>query len=285
MAGLRFVLAGSLIVAWARLRGAAWPDREHWRSAAVIGVLMLMGGNGAVTWSVQRLPTGVAALMVAITPCWMVLLDWLRPRGERPRALVVAGLALGMGGIALLVGPDQLMGGGRVDPLGALALMLGSVSWSVGSIYSRHASLPRSAMLGTGMQMLCGGGALLLLAGLTGEMVQVHPGGVSAKSVVSFFYLVFFGAIIGYSAYIWLLRVTSPARVATYAYVNPVVAVLLGWLLGGEVLTARIGLAAAVILAGVALITLSRGTGARRVRSGRVPADTAVRGTFAVGEP
>jgi drug/metabolite transporter (DMT)-like permease len=257
MAGIRFLLAGTIILLWQRMRSAERPRPVHWRTAVIIGTLLLMGGNGAVTWSEQRVPSGIAALMVAITPCWIVLLDWLRPRGVRPTGQVVAGLLLGLSGVALLIGPDSLLGGGRIDPLGAAVLMCGSVCWAFGTIYSRHASSPASPFLATGMQMVCGGTVLVLAGLLSGEAARVQLTAISLTSLLAFLYLTLFGAILGYSAFIWLLRVTTPARVATYAYVNPVVAVLLGWLLAGEALTGRMLIAALVIIGGVALITLS----------------------------
>ncbi len=261
MAGTRFLLAGTILYALARATGAPAPARTLGRSALVIGALLLMGGNGAVTWSQQRIPSGVAALLVTITPCWMVLLDWLRPQGTRPTGPIVLGLLLGLGGVALLIGPEQLMGGGRVDLVGAGVLILGSLSWATGSIYSRHAEVPARPLLATGMQMLCGGTILLVAGQLTGEAARLDAGAISAKSILAFAYLVVFGAIVGYSAYVWLLRASTPARVSTYAYVNPVVAVLLGWALGGESITPRMLTAALIIIGGVALITLSRQPG------------------------
>lgn len=258
MAGVRFTIAGSLLYAWARARGAAKPDAAHWKAAAIIGALLLMGGNGAVTWAEQRIPSGIAALLIAIVPCWLVLIDWLRPGGPRPTARIVVGLLLGLSGIAVLVGPETLMGGERIDPVGAAVVVLGGLSWAGGSIYSRYARIPREPLLSTGIQMLCGG-ALLILAGLlTGEVARVDPGAVSAKSVLALAYLILVGAIVGYSAYIWLMRVTTPARAGTYAYVNPVVAVLLGWLFADEALSWRVAAAAGVIVGGVALITINR---------------------------
>lgn len=258
MAGFRFLIAGSLMYGWAVLRHGARPERAHWMAAAVTGALLLMGGNGAVVWAEQRVPSGVAALMVAITPCWMVLIDWLRPGGTRPAGQVVMGLGLGLGGIALLVGPQSLMGGEPVDPVGALVLMGGTLCWASGSIYSRHARFASTPSLAAGMQMLVGGTILVAAGLLTHELPRLHPSLVSTKSVLAFAYLITFGAIVGYSAYIFLLRHSTPARVSTYAYVNPVVAVLLGWALAGEPLSARMGVAALIIVGGVALITLSR---------------------------
>jgi drug/metabolite transporter (DMT)-like permease len=258
MASARFIVAGSLLYGWARLvNGAAAPTRAHWRGTAIVGVLLLLGGNGLLVWSEQRIPSGVAALLVGTVPCFMVLLDWLRPGGLRPTRLVVAGLLLGLLGLVWLVGPDTLMGGGRADFVGATVVVIGSFSWALGSIYSRHAATPASPFLATAMQMLAGGAALLALSVLLGEPWAFDAGGVSLRSALGLLYLVVFGSIVAFSAYIWLLRVSTPTRVSTYAYVNPVIAVLLGWALAGEALTVRMAIAAAVIVSGVALITLA----------------------------
>jgi drug/metabolite transporter (DMT)-like permease len=242
---------------WGVGSGAAPPLRAEWRSTIVIGVLLLLGGNGLLVWSEQRIPSGVAALLVGTVPCFMALIDWLRPGGVRPSRHVVAGLLLGLVGLMWLVGPDALMGGGRVDFVGATAVVLASFSWAVGSIYSRHAVTPASPFLSTAMQMLAGGAALLVLSIALGEPWSFDVHAVSLRSVLGLVYLIVLGSIVAFSAYIWLLRVSTPARVSTYAYVNPVVAVFLGWALAGEALTARIGVAAAIIVSGVALITLS----------------------------
>jgi len=258
MAGVRFVIAGVLLYGWARLRGAERPTRRMWAAAAIVGSLLLLGGNGAVVWAEQLVPSGVAALLVAIVPCWMVLIDWLRPGGTRPTTAVVVGVLLGLAGLALFVGPDALLGGGRTHPVGAAVLVFGSLAWAAGSIYSRHAAMPPRPLLGTGMQMLAGGAALLIASIIAGEGANFEIAAVSTRSLLALAYLIVFGAIIGFSAYLWLLRVSTPARVSTYAYVNPIVAVLLGWALAGEALTMRMGIAAAIIIAGVALITASR---------------------------
>jgi drug/metabolite transporter (DMT)-like permease len=201
-------------------------------------------------------PSGIAALVIGIVPCFMVLLDWLWPGGVRPTPRVAAGLVLGLAGLVWLVGPDALMGGGRVDFLGAVALVLASLTWAVGSIYSRHVAMP-SPFLSSGMQMLVASGSLLLLGVALGEPWAFDAASVTLRSVFGWVYLIVFGSIIGFSAYIWLLRASTPARVSTYAYVNPVVAVFLGWLLAEEPLTARTMVAAAVIVSGVVLITLT----------------------------
>lgn len=262
MAAVRFLIAGALVIAWSRWRGAPRPSAPEWRAAAITGVLLLLGGNGAVVWAEQHLPSGLVALVVATTPIWMVLLEWLWRGGARPSAGVVGGLLMGLAGLALLVGPGRLAGNGSVDPLGALVLTLGSISWAVGSIYSRRAPLPKAGLLSTGMQMLTGGAALALLGLGAGELARVNLDAISLRSVLALLYLLVFGSLIGYTAYAFLIQVASPARVSTYAYVNPVVAVLLGWALADEPLTPRMLLASAIIIGGVALITTARGRAA-----------------------
>lgn len=258
MAGARFTIAGAVLYAWSRfLGGAAPPTAAQWRATAVVGVLLLTAGNGLVVWAEHRVPSGVAALLVGGVPCFMVLFEWLRRGGTRPGPRVVAGLLLGLAGLLWLVGPEAVMGGGRADVLGAAALVVASASWAAGSIFSRQAPMPPAPFLSTAMQMLTGGAALLAIGMLSGEPWAFDPAAVSARSLFGWLYLIVFGSIVGFSAYVWLLRASTPAAVSTYAYVNPVVAVLLGWLLAGEELTVRMLVAAAVIVSGVALITLA----------------------------
>jgi drug/metabolite transporter (DMT)-like permease len=258
MAGFRFVVAGLLLYGWARWRGAARPAPRHWGAAAAIGALLLLGGNGAVVWAEQRVPSGVTALLVAMVPLYMVVIEWARPGGLRPTPAVAGGVLLGLAGLVLLVGPEQILGGSHVDHAGALALAFGCLTWSLGSVYSRHAPLPASPQLATAMEMLAGGAMLLLAAGLHGDWGRFDLHAVSLRSALAVAYLVVFGSLVAFTAYIWLLRESTPARVSTYAYVNPLVAMLLGWALAGEPLTARTLVAAAVIVAGVVLITRSR---------------------------
>jgi len=257
MAGVRFVVAGTVLYAWARWRGAPHPVRTHWLAAAAVGGLMLFGGNGGVVWAEQRVPSGLTAVLIATVPLWIALLEWVRG-GARPNGRVAVGLMIGLAGIALLVGPGELAGGKGVDLVGAVVLLMGSLSWAIGSLYSRHANLPSSPLLATAMEMLAGG-AFLLLAGLaTGQASGLDPSRISLSSVLALCYLIVFGSLVAFTAYIWLLRVTLPAYAATYAYVNPVVAVFLGWALGGEPLTARTLLAAAIIIGAVVIITASK---------------------------
>lgn len=253
MAGTRHLTAGLLLFAWLRASGAPWPERRHWKSAAIAGGLLLLGGNGLVSWSEQRVPSGLASLFVASVPLWMALLQGIQSR-RRPRAALVAGLLLGLGGLVLLVAPGKFGGGEHVDPIGAAVLLLAALSWVVGSLYSRRAVLPKSTLLAISMEMIAGGALLWTLGLAVGEGARVHTEAITLKAILSLGYLVIFGSLIGFSAYIWLLKVSTPARVTTYAYVNPVVAVLLGWAFAGEALTLRIGLATAAIVGAVALI-------------------------------
>ena len=258
MAAARFLTAGTVLYVWARVvAGAAKPGRAQWRASAIVGSLMLLGGNGLVVWSELRIPSGVAALLGGTVPLWMVLIDWLRRGGVRPTGHVVIGLLCGLVGLVWLIGPDSLAGGGRVDLLGAAAVVLACITWATGSIYQRHAPMPVSPSLSTAMQMLSGGVGLLVVGSVLGEFHGVDVAAFSLRSVLGFLYLVVFGSIVAFSAYVWLLRASTPARVSTHAYVNPVVAVLLGWALADEPLTPRMLVAVAIIVSGVALITLA----------------------------
>ncbi|HEX4933661.1 MAG TPA: EamA family transporter [Gemmatimonadaceae bacterium] len=258
MAGARFLLAGLILYAFGRLRGGERPRGIHWRSAAVVGV-MLMTSNAGVAWSERLIPSGVASLLVAITPCWMVLFEWLAHRERRPHGGVLLGLALGLVGLAILIGFGNLVGGGGragggVHLGGALAIIGGTAVWAAGSLYARSAPRPVSPQILSGMQMICGGGALTIIAALTGQWDGWAWRETPPIAWWSFLYLLTFGSIVAFSAYMYLLTVSTPARVSTYAYVNPVVAVLLGWAFAGETLSLRMLVASAVIVGAVALI-------------------------------
>ncbi|MFL5575963.1 MAG: EamA family transporter [Gemmatimonadaceae bacterium] len=270
MAGARFTVAGALLYAWTRRPGATErpprPTATEWGWGALVGGLLLLGGNGAVVWAEKSVPSGVVALLVAAVPVWMVLLDWARPGGRRPGPLVIAGLLTGFAGLVALVGLGSFSGGlsggaGAVSIGGALVALFGSLTWAIGSIISRGAGLPRSPFLATAIEMLCGG-VLLLVAGLVaGEGGGLALAHVAPRSALAWMYLVVFGSLVGFTAYVWLLGHVSAARASTYAYVNPVVAVLLGWALAGEPITARTLVSAAVIVGAVALITIGRDRG------------------------
>jgi drug/metabolite transporter (DMT)-like permease len=261
MAGTRNLAAGLLLYAFARARGGTAPTRIEWRDAAISGGLLLTIGNGGVTWAEQVIPSSVTALLVALTPLWMVLFDWLRPQGARPRPFVIAGLTVGFMGVALLA-----HGQGNHTSLaygwGIAALMAASMSWAFGSIFSRHSHKPSSPLLGVAMQMIAGGGLLLGLAAARGEASQFSFGQVTRLSAGSWLYLTAAGSLVGYTCYVWLLHATTPARVATYAYVNPLIAVLLGCTIGRETFSHELLVAGGLIILAVALIV---GGGTRQV--------------------
>jgi drug/metabolite transporter (DMT)-like permease len=254
LAGLRHLIAGLVLYPIFRWKTGIRPTATHWRTATVTGALLLFVGNGGVCWAEQTVPSGIAALLVATVSLWLVIVDWLRPGGIRPVARVGAGLLLGFAGLVLLVGPAQVGGSGRVDPRGAGVLVFASFAWACGSLYSKHGGMPSSAMLGVAMQSLAGGVSLLIASLLTGEFHALHFAAISLRSWLALGYLIVFGSGIGLSAYIYILQKSTAARVGTYAFVNPVVALFLGWLLIGETITLRTVLAAAVILSAVILV-------------------------------
>ena len=256
MAGVRFVVAGALLLAWAWSRGGGTPGVHLWKTAALAGLLMFLVGNGTVVWAQQFVPSGLVALLVASVPFWIVLLDWALGRGRAPGPATTLGILLGFVGVAILVSGSEIGRAGPEHLLGGALVLIGSVSWAAGSLVARYGARPPSAALGNGMQMLAGGVALLVLGLLTGEGASFHPASASLSSLLALLYLTLFGSLLAFSAYIWLLRNTTPAVASTYAYVNPVVALLLGWGLAGESLSLRTGLAAFVILSSVVLISV-----------------------------
>jgi drug/metabolite transporter (DMT)-like permease len=260
MGGTRFLVSGALLYLWARSRGASRPTKLHWRNAIIAGGFLLLGGNGAVVWAEQFVPSGLTALLVSILPVWLVIIEWVRPPRKRPTGAVLVGLVLGFIGIIVLVGPGNVGGQGDVRPLGALVLIFGSLSWAIGSFWSRDAKLPESALLTTGMEMLGGGALLIIVGAMSGELSHLDIHHVSRSSTVGLVYLITFGSLLGFTSYIWLLDKVSPAHLGTYAYVNPIVAVVLGWAIAGERLSIRTGVAAAIVICAVALITSARNT-------------------------
>ena len=265
MAGARFVLAGLIMYAIAWSQGIGRSTWANWRTSLIIGACLLLGGNGGVTISEQYIDSGLAALIVAIVPIYIVLLGWITGMAWRPTPVMWMGLAGGFLGVAVLFGPGLHFHsvGGRNPAIGISILLVTSFIWSAGSLYSRVAKHAPSPFLTAAQQMICGG-ILLLIAGIvTGELPQFHPSSISILSLFSFIYLVLIGAVVGYTAYIWLLRHCDPANVATYAYVNPIVAVLLGTFFAGETVTMRTLIAAALIIGSVALIITAQQLRAR----------------------
>lgn len=258
MAGCRFLAAGAVLLAFLRWRGAAWPTGTQWRINAVIGTFLLLGGNGAVAWAEQFVPSGVTALLIGVQPLFFVLTEWAWPGGQRPTAPMMGALLLGFTGVAWLAAPWESVAGGGLDPAGVFAVLGACVSWAVGSIYSRHARHGAEPIVAAALQMLTGGAALLLVALAHGDFAGLHPGAISGRSWVAFAYLIGCGSLIGFSTFVWLMKHSTPARVSTYAYVNPIVAVFLGWLILGEPVTPRTIAASAIIIAAVAMITVQK---------------------------
>jgi drug/metabolite transporter (DMT)-like permease len=268
MAGVRYVTAGAVVFAWGILRNGERPSARHWREAFVLGALFFLGGNGAVVWAERHVASGIASLLVATMPLWVVLLDWARPGGRTPGAVVVGGVALGFAGVLVLVPPT---GAGAVtDPLGAIVLVAGALAWAIGSLYARHADLPRSLLLASGMEMIAGGVLLALAGTLLGEVRDIDLAAVSTRSLLALAYLVIVGSVIAFNAFRYLLERVALARVSTYAYVNPVVAMFLGWLVADEPITSRTLVGAAVIVGAVAMV-IAGGTAKRDDRQAPAP--------------
>jgi drug/metabolite transporter (DMT)-like permease len=261
MASARFSIAGLPLYLWARRGENKAPTRIQWRNAAILGALFLVGGNGGVVLAERLVPSGLAALLVAILPVWVVLIDWARPGGTRPTRGVTVGLILGVIGLVVLIGPSALHPSTGAIPMAGLALLIfAEICWASGSVIAQHIELPKSAVLATAMEMIAAGAILLVISLIIGEPMRFDPSAVSTKSLLGLLYLITFGSMIAFSAFVWLLQVAQPAHVATYAYVNPVVALFLGWAFAGESLSVRTAVASAIIISAVALITTARGS-------------------------
>jgi drug/metabolite transporter (DMT)-like permease len=252
MAGTRFLLAGAFLYLLGVRQGSPRPTARQWRNAIVAGIPLFVMGNGGVSWAEQTFPSGLAALVVATLPAWLLVFDWMIGGRRGPGPVEVTGIGLGLAGVAVLAAP-----GAGGSPLGVAVLVGASVAWAAGSLFSRYADTPASPARTAGMQMLTGGAFMVGLGLAVGEADRLTPAAVSAESVGSFAYLVAV-AVVALPAYTWLLTVSSPALVGTYAFVNPVVAVVLGWAAAGESLGARTGLAVVLIVGGVALLTWPR---------------------------
>ena len=262
MAAVRFLLAGAILLAWSIAReGRSFvrPSRREWRDSAIVGALLLAGGNGLVAFGEGTVPSGIAALLVALMPVWVAILGGIF-LGDRLPRLAVIGIAVGFAGVAILVGPSAVGGAGALDPLGLGACLLAPIAWAAGSLFaSRRAALPSRPLVATGLQMSLGGLVLAVMAALSGELATFDPAAVTRDSLLAFAYLTVIGSILAFTVYGWMLRAAPLPLVATYAYVNPVVAVILGWLVLGEAIDPRSVLAGAVIVFGVALIITARG--------------------------
>ncbi|MGB7595333.1 MAG: EamA family transporter, partial [Erysipelotrichaceae bacterium] len=258
MAGIRHMTAGLILFTVGRIRRDPLPTRIQVKNAAIVGVLLLLVGNGLVTWSEQRVPSAIASLMVASVPLWIALMNWRFGEKKQPSILQMTGIMLGIFGIAILVLKSSQGGVGSFDILGLVTLLVAAIAWSAGSLYSRFAKLPSSAFNNVSIQMMTGGFCLLVFAAFNGEFTRFDPSTITGQSVWSMVYLILFGSVIAYTAYIWLMKNVNPTWVSTYAFVNPVVAVVLGWSIGGETLQGTALLSAMIILAAVVIITMSQ---------------------------
>lgn len=258
-ASLRFLVSGLILYTWRRLAGDTPPTSGNWKSTAVVGTALLLGGNGLVAWAEKTVPSGIAALMISTSPFWLVLFESLRTGGTKPNWQTILGLVIGFSGVFILIGPAEITGAeGNIDPFGAMLLLLAPVFWSMGSIYARGADMPKSTLLSTGMQMLMGAVALFIVSVIKGELNGFSFDQVSTRSWLGLIYLITFGSLVGFVSYGWLLHNAPVSLTSTYAYVNPVVAVFLGYFFAGEALTGRILVATAIIIGSVILINRAR---------------------------
>lgn len=268
-AGIRFLISGLILLIWQRAAGQPMPTRRQWVSLFIIGNLLLLGGNGLVSWAEQTIPSGIAALVIGSIPLFLVIAEAMRPGGARPTWQAILGLLTGFAGIFILIGPAEISGSSvQFDPPGILALLAACVFWAIGSVYSRHTEMPKSTLVSTGAEMLMGSIGLFTISLGTGELHGWDPAGVTTKSALGLGYLILVGSLIGFVSYGWLLQNAPISLVATYAYVNPIVAVLLGNWLAAEPLEPRIWLAAAIIVGSVIFINRSKpktGEGTRTV--------------------
>ena len=258
MAAARFLVAGGLLFAFLKLRGAAWPTARQWRINTVIGTFLLLGGNGLVVWAEQTIPSGIAALLIGISPLFFVLIEWAWPGGLRPRPLTVVALLLGFVGVAWLAAPWDSAHTGGLHAAGVIAILFACFLWAFGSIYSRHAKHDADPFMASSLQMLGGGAALALTALFHGDFAALDVGGITSRAWIAFAYLIVFGSLVGFSTYVWLMKHSTPARVSTYAYVNPVVAVFLGWLVLHEPISSRTIVASIIIVTAVVIITVQK---------------------------
>ncbi|HNB24812.1 MAG TPA: EamA family transporter [Candidatus Melainabacteria bacterium] len=259
MASSRFLVAGAILYLFARFKGATVPALKQWLPAFAMGALLLVFGNGSVVIAEKTVPSGVVSLLIAMVPIYFAILEWIKPGGKAPNFKTSIGLIIGTIGLLLLIGPHKIMSGSSdIDLKGVFIVLGGSLAWSIGSLLSKTTRISENPTMGLAMQTLAAGIMMFVLSCGFGEIASMQFTAVSVKSLVSLLYLIVFGSLVGFTSYVWLLQTVSPTLVATYAYVNPVIAVLLGWLLAGEKVTADTMLAGSVILVAVWLITQSK---------------------------
>lgn len=257
-AGSRFLISGALLFIWRRLAGDPAPNRNQWKSALIVGGLLLVGGNGLLSLAETSIPSGAAALLMATIPMFMVLVEALRPGGVRPTPGQVLGLLIGFSGVALLIGPVEFGGTREFGLLSGGIALSSAFLWSLGSIYSRNADLPKSTLMFTGMQMLMGSLGLFIASALKGEFSQFQIANISTRSLLGLLYLIIFGSLVGFTSYAWLLRNAPVSLISTYPYVNPVVAVVLGSIFAQEAFNTRILVPALIIIGSMILINLAK---------------------------
>lgn len=271
-ASLRFLISGVILFAWRHAAGEPMPTNSNWKSTAIVGTLLLLGGNGLVALAEKTVPSGIAALMISTSPFWLVLFESFRAGGAKPNWQSILGLIIGFSGVFILIGPAEITGTGqKFDTFGIILLLFAPLLWSLGSIYARGADMPKSTLMSTGMQMLTGAVSLFIVSVLTGELTGFRFSEVSARSWWGLIYLITFGSLVGFVAYGWLLHNAPISLTSTYAYVNPVVAVFLGWLFANEELNARIALASAIIIGSVIFINYARQLSSRKAEEYLVP--------------
>jgi drug/metabolite transporter (DMT)-like permease len=259
MASMRFLTAGSILFIYAQVKQKTKIELIHWKSSFIVGGLLLLGGNGGVVWAEKVVPSGLTAILVSTVPIWIVIISFIIRSNQKPSIPQVAGITLGFIGLFFLVSPDSILRGESINITGAIVLIVATLSWSIGSVYINYAVFPNSKLLTVSMQMLAGGFLLLLLSTFTGEVFTFNAYSVDMRSFLSLLYLILFGSVITFTAYIWLLKTVGPAKTSTYAYVNPVVAVFLGYFLANEPLDLKIILSSVVIISAVVLITINTG--------------------------
>ncbi len=275
LAALRFSVAGLALYAWISARGETQPTAREWRSASFLGLIIFVFDYGILFWAEQRIPSGIAAVMLATIPAFMALSEIIFLRTQRLTFRLILALLIGIGGVTVLMAHSLNLGGVPVDKLAAIALIFAAISWSVASILSRKIPLPKSKLMSSAAQMLTGGLLLAILAASLGEFKNFHPAAVSRGVWFSLLYLIVFGSIIGFTAYVWLLHHESPTKVGTYAYVNPIIAVLVGYFLGGEALSARTVVGTLLVLVSVVVITTTPAKKAAAPASLKNAAETA----------
>ena len=266
MMGVRSIIAGSILYAWSHSQGER-VRRDEIRPLIIIGILFFLLGHGLLSWAQKTVASGLAAVLIASDPLWIALIESFTIKSFRLSKTQIVGLIGGLAGVGLLFLPSS-SAGPEMNPVGAFVIIVSAISWSIGAVYSRIAKLPKSSILASGAELILGGVLLCVAAVVLGELDDFHPAAISVRSLLAMAYLVVFGSVITFTAYVWLLTVTSATRVATHTYVNPVIAVLLGWYLAGEHLTARMLVASAVIIASIYLMLQSEESNAQQSGAG-----------------